>query len=256
MMVAGAFIGMIITLIISTISKIAITELNPLLTYLLPLIPPFLYIVYKGNEIAASHPEQIPVPLDKGHFGKMNIVLFLILCVLVQITTGIVTEPLTGWIPMSETIKKLFEQIMQNSGWSIITTVIAAPMIEEFFLRGIITRGLLAHQTPAKAILWSAFFFALIHFNIWQAIPAFATGVFLGWIYWKTNSLKTCIFIHMTNNGLASYLYYKFPDIKIDTTTQELLTELGANIYPIVYVASIAILAISIYYLHKSFEHE
>lgn len=256
MVVAGSFIGMIITFIISKVLGIAITQINPLLTYLLPLIPPFFYIVYKGNEIAASHPEQVPVPLDKGHFGKLNIFLFLILCILVQMTTGIVAEPLTSWIPMSETMKKLFEQLMQNSGWSIVTTVIAAPIVEEFFLRGVIARGLLAHQTPAKAILWSAFFFALIHFNIWQAIPAFAIGAFLGWIYWKTNSLKTCIFIHMTNNGLASYLYYKFPDIKIDATTKELLSSLGANIYPIVYVVSIAVLAISIYYLHKSFEHE
>lgn len=256
MAVAGSMLGIIITFIISKISGVEITELNPLLNYLIPMIPPILYILYKGNEIAASHPGQNPLPLDNGHFGKVNIILFCLLCIIIPVTIGIVTEPLTSWIPMSESMKKLFENIMQNSAWSIITTVIAAPVLEEFFLRGVITRGLLAHQTPAKAILWSAFFFALIHFNIWQSIPAFATGVFLGWIYWKTNSLKACIFIHMANNGLASYLYYKFPDIKIDSSTKDVLTSLGTNTYPIVYIVSTVILALSIYYLYKSFENE
>ena len=106
---------------------------------------------------------------------------------------------------MPEYMLEIFEKILNNSIWAFITTVVAAPILEEYLLRGVIERGLLKHTTPLQAILWSSFFFAVIHLNPWQAIGAFTAGLFLGWIYWKTRSLTACIFIHAV--GIFDFLY-------------------------------------------------
>lgn len=262
MCVVGSVLGSVIVMIISTLSGLEMDTINPLLTYLLPMVPPFLYILYKGQEternnlyaLEGEFKEHIrpAVPLDKTNFGKTSIFIFILICCLIPFSTGIVFEPLTSWIEMPQAIKQLFEKMMQHSVWSVITIVIAAPIVEEFFLRGIMARGLLLHTTPAKAILWSAFFFAFIHMNPWQAVPAFATGAFLGWVYWKTHSLKACIFIHFTNNGLAALFAYLYPDIAVDATAKEILSTISPNIYPIAYLISALILILSVYYLYKT----
>ena len=59
---------------------------------------------------------------------------------------------------------------------------------------------------PVWAITISALFFAIIHMNPWQAIPAFILGMFMGYVYYKTGSLKMTMLIHFTNNTIALIL--------------------------------------------------
>jgi membrane protease YdiL (CAAX protease family) len=49
----------------------------------------------------------------------------------------------------------------------------------------------------------SALIFGLIHGNLWQAIPAFIIGVILGYVYYKTGSLKLTMLMHCVNNTLS-----------------------------------------------------
>jgi hypothetical protein len=113
---------------------------------------------------------------------------------------------------------------------------IAAPLCEEWLCRGVIAKGLLRHSTPAKAILWSAFIFALIHGNPWQAVPAFVIGLLLGYVYWKTRSLLPCIFIHFVNNGLSFLLLLLYPALNADSTTHDLL---GSHYWEVYFLAVI-----------------
>ena len=99
---------------------------------------------------------------------------------------------------------------------NFICVSVFAPFFEEWLCRGMVLRGLL-HCTrkpgkngelrkgfsPAVAIIISALFFALIHMNPWQAIPAFALGCLFGYVYYKTGSLKLTMLMHFTNNTLA-----------------------------------------------------
>ena len=50
------------------------------------------------------------------------------------------------------------------------------------------------------------FFFAFIHFNPWQAIPAFMLGCLFGYVYYKTRSLSLTMLMHCVNNTLAVVL--------------------------------------------------
>lgn len=105
-----------------------------------------------------------------------------------------------------------------------ISVIILAPLCEEFLCRGMMLRGMLEHISPTKAILWSAFLFALLHLNPWQAIPAFALGAFFGWVYWKSRSIWLVIFLHFVNNFSAMIIARLFPDLPIDVALSDMLS--------------------------------
>lgn len=251
MVVVGSLAAMGIVAVLEMQLNLQMAKDMPLISYLLPMIPPLLYVYYSGRHRQETNPEAVAVPLDKGKLGEVPVVLFAVLAAAAIMTIGVISDPLTSLMEMPDGIKKILESLMQLSVLSIITTVIAAPVVEEFFLRGVMERGMLFHSTPARAILWSAFFFALIHMNPWQAIPAFLAGLFLGWIYWRTHSLIACMFLHFVNNGMATLYAALFPDIKIDTSMKEFLQGYGEFAFPVVYIVSIAVLALTLYYFNK-----
>ncbi len=169
-------------------------------------------------------------------------------------TLGIyfLVEPIVDLIPMPDFIQQLFLQLLgEQNIWTVIAVVGAAPLFEEFLLRGIILDGLLKWYSPKKAILWSAFFFGLLHFNPWQFIPALAIGVFMGWIYYRTGSLLTTIFIHFIANGSGSLLaWILMPDADALASTRDLFS------HPMHYIILLAVSFLaatgSIIYLNKN----
>ena len=168
-----------------------------------------------------------------------------------MLALGFIAEPLSNWLPMPEYIQQIFEKILNDSLWAFATTVVAAPLLEEFILRGVILRGLLQHTTPLKAILWSSFFFAIIHLNPWQATGAFIAGIFLGWIYWKTHSLWACIFIHAVNNGTAYFIQLLNPELPASSTYKDLVDMYLDGYYWIVFVIFAVLLAAILHYLNR-----
>jgi membrane protease YdiL (CAAX protease family) len=117
-------------------------------------------------------------------------------------------ERVGSLIPMPVSVQKFFEKSFSRDIFSVLTMVIAAPILEEILCRGIVLRGLLRNYSYPKAIIISAVFFAAIHMNPWQALPAFFGGLFLGWIYYKTQSIIPGMIIHATINSTASLFLF------------------------------------------------
>lgn len=130
----------------------------------------------------------------------IQIIPFLLLFVL---GFGYAGDYITSLIPMPEFMRKLFEQMLSFSIWGFLMVCIAAPLLEEILCRGIFLRSFLKNYSANKAILWSAIIFAVIHLNPWQAIPAFVLGYFMGWLFFKTQSLLPTIIVHFLNNVVA-----------------------------------------------------
>ena len=111
---------------------------------------------------------------------------------------------------------KYFDEIMGNYRTKLsvlsstfseeIKTVIIAPISEEVIFREWIY-NFLKKRTKFYNII-QAFLFGLYHFILVQSIYAFISGIFLGNIKRKTNSLETVIFCHSFYNLLGS-LYVK-----------------------------------------------
>lgn len=91
--------------------------------------------------------------------------------------------------------------------FDVVTIVLIAPIVEEFFVRGILlTRWSIKWGTP-KAIVISSFFFGILHTNI---LDAFFFGYVMSILYIRTKSLLIPISIHMANNLIASTIEF-FP---------------------------------------------
>jgi uncharacterized protein len=117
-------------------------------------------------------------------------------------------ERLDSLIPMPKYVEKFFRSVLKTDIFSMVNIVIAAPLFEEILCRGIVLRGLLKNYAPYKAIIISALFFAAIHLNPWQALPAFFAGLFIGWLYYKTQSIIPGIVVHSVNNLTASLFLF------------------------------------------------
>jgi membrane protease YdiL (CAAX protease family) len=122
-------------------------------------------------------------------------------------------------------VENEFDMILSNR-WGYLAIGLLAPLSEEIVLRGAVLRSLLNKPLLAgrservnawTAIVISALFFALIHFNPVQMPHAFTIGLLLGWMYWRTGSILPGVAYHWANNSMAYLIYniYPDPDIKL-----------------------------------------
>lgn len=247
LLMAGCLLMGIILGLISSVTPSSISDCQSL-TYLLSMVLPFLYIFIKAGDARKcwSAPEKI----NRSEFGLTVFVRWFAITAVALVALSVLVEPVTAFIPMSDSFKALFEKIFYESPlWdSILSTCILAPLCEEFLCRGMMLRGMLATGTPRRAIIWSAALFAIMHLNPWQSIPAFAMGLFFGWIYYRTGSLWLTIALHCFNNSLSSILARLVPDMGVDEGFIDLLP---AAWYAILYAGCLVIFILSIRFLSR-----
>ena len=121
----------------------------------------------------------------------------------------------------------------------VIKTVIIAPISEEVIFREWIY-NFLKKRTKFYNII-QAFLFGLFHFLLVQSIYAFISGIFLGNIKRKTESLETVIFCHSFYNLLGSlyvkiiYYYLVASGVKIFLHTENFIVmAVALSILPII----------------------
>jgi membrane protease YdiL (CAAX protease family) len=123
------------------------------------------------------------------------------------------------WVPvklLSQVFLSLLHSLMilsvtvPNPTWpwmNVLVLVIATPLVEEFMYRGF----LLSALSKSKIGFWGA---AIISDAAWTATHAayqswdvllaiFVFGLLVSFLLWRTGSLWTCIFAHMTVNAEA-----------------------------------------------------
>jgi membrane protease YdiL (CAAX protease family) len=129
------------------------------------------------------------------------------LIILTGLALMVLIEPLEAMMPKLDYFTDRYSEMIRPDLFSFLMVVVAAPVLEEIFFRGILLEGFLHNYSPKKAILLSALIFGGIHINPMQVPGAFLIGLFLGWVYWKTRTLLPVILIHLSNN-LISFLVY------------------------------------------------
>ena len=198
-------------------------DYGTLISYPIMFIPPILYAsaMSRLNEYTTEE-----VPLDRGGFGKKGWAVLIFTGIFSTIAAAFVVEPLTALLPdmplwLEETMKKMMEKMPL---WATLLSVsVFAPLFEEWLCRGLVLRGLLRKMNPFSAIAVSAAFFAILHMNPWQAIPAFCLGLLFGYTYYKTGSLKLTMLMHCTNNTMA-VIFSKIPQFKEAETFMDVLS--------------------------------
>lgn len=250
-LLVGAVLGNVITMITVALLGMsqAATEYAMLISYPIMFLPAMVYAGYKSKVNALFEPGYA---LDSNHFKPVGGFMCAVIAVLATLAASFATDPIMNLMPeMPEWLEESLGLLTGGNIWiDFLCACIFAPFFEEWLCRGMILRGLLnsPHKNkmgviengikPVWAIVISAAFFAVIHANPWQAIPAFLLGCLFGYVYYKTGSLKLTMLMHFTNNTFAIVLSHtdRFAD------TESWLDVMNPWLYAAVILFSIAFL--------------
>lgn len=221
----GAALGNLIVLGLSGVMGEEFAQTyGTVISYPVMFIPAMLYASVRSRLDMYNTPE---VPLDRNDFGPYGGLKLSFVAIAATIAMAYVVEPIVTLLPqMPQWLEDTMKQLLENSPvWiSLISVSVFAPFFEEWLCRGIIMRGLLSRNMhPASAIAISSVFFAVIHMNPWQAVPAFLLGSLFGYVYYKTGSLKLTMLMHCANNTLA-VIFSKVPQFKDAETFMDVLS--------------------------------
>lgn len=199
----GALLGNILVLGLQFISPEFAKEYGMIISYPLMFIPAMLYASAKSRFEENFTPG---FKMDSNNFGRFSGIQIAAIVTVATLATAFMTDAISSLMPpMPEWLEATMKELLHAPFWiTLISVSVFAPLFEEWLCRGIVLRSLLTKYSPATAIIVSAVFFAIIHFNPWQAIPAFILGLLFGYVYYKTGSLKLTMLMHCANNTMAA----------------------------------------------------
>ncbi|MCR5640915.1 MAG: CPBP family intramembrane metalloprotease [Lachnospiraceae bacterium] len=143
-------------------------------------------------------------------YGKGMFPGLLLLAVALQFLTGYITEVCAIAFP---SWAAEYEVLLEEMGISdasvsigmIIYTVVLAPIAEELCFRGVTYTYLRRGVSMWSAIIIQAILFAGFHGNFFQASYTLVFGLFVGYIYAKSENILLTIGLHMGYNFIAMF---------------------------------------------------
>ena len=205
LLLVGGLVGNFISLgFVAALGQDAGMEYGMLVSYPVMFIPPMMYASIKSRNFSYVRPGLL---LDSKHFSPLGWALCSLFVILATVSLAFCSDAILSAMPempywLEEMLKGLTSE---GTIWiNFLMVSIFAPFFEEWLCRGMILRGLLGNKVkPAWAIVISAVFFAVIHLNPWQAVPAFLLGCLFGFVYYRTGSLKLTMLMHFANNTFS-----------------------------------------------------
>lgn len=205
----GALLGNMTVLGLGFISGEFAAIYGTVISYPIMFIPPLLYASAQSRR---NEYFEKGYALDSNNFGRLGGIRLALVLSIGTIALAFMTDSLTKVLPETpQWFEDAMNAIMDAPVWiTLLSVSIFAPLFEEWLCRGLVLRGLLQKMRPGAAISVSALFFAVLHMNPWQAVPAFILGVFFGYVYYRTGSLKLTMLMHCVNNTFA-VIFSKIP---------------------------------------------
>lgn len=90
---------------------------------------------------------------------------------------------------------------------AVVAIVVAAPIAEEIFFRGVVFNAWLREGGRRIAYVGSALLFAVIHLSLTVLVPIILLGLILAWVYDRTRNIVAPIVLHATFNGINVALF-------------------------------------------------
>ncbi len=110
---------------------------------------------------------------------------------------------------LTEQYSELMEQLVGGNLWlSLLTTVVLAPLSEEFLFRGVTLKKAQKTMPFFAANLLQAALFGIYHMNLIQGVYAFVTGLVLGFTANYFQSIWASILLHAFVNASAEVLNF------------------------------------------------
>lgn len=239
----GSLLGSLVSgvFVLAMGSSETVASYSMLIAYPVSFIPPLLYASAQSrrNEFFDTG-----YALDSNNFGVKGGVMMALTVSLATIAAGFITDPTSRILPeMPAYLEEALKSMTNGPLWaSLLSVSIFAPLFEEWLCRGLVLRGLLKKMNPVGAICVSAAFFAILHMNPWQAIPAFILGLLFGYVYYRTGSLKLTMLMHCVNNTVA-VIFSRIPAFEEADTFMDVIAPWK---YACIFIACVLILASAI----------
>ena len=198
----GALLGNLLIIPMGLVSTEFVSTYGIVISYPVMFIPPLLYasVQSRRNEFFDKG-----YSLDSNNFGKLGGFWLALVAAVATLAVAFITDSLSKVMPQApEWFENAMASIMDAPVWiTLLSVSIFAPLFEEWLCRGLVLRGLFQKMSPTAAICVSSIFFAVLHMNPWQAVPAFILGLLFGYVYYRTGSLKLTMLMHCVNNTRA-----------------------------------------------------
>lgn len=175
----------------------------------------------------------------------------LSLC-LISVCVGIllVFNPILGSISFfkQEDIMKIADSVITRSVdiFVFLNLVIVVPFFEELFFRGIIFSGLKNNYNVVFALILSSILFGVLHIDV---VGSTVFGLWLGWIFFKTNNISLCIVVHSVCNLIS--FFFRF--IAKDDQGQYVFNYIGENAI-VISIIMFVFAVVLFYFSSKKFE--
>ena len=89
---------------------------------------------------------------------------------------------------------------------TVLAVAIGPGVVEEFWCRGFLGRGLSARYGLVTGVLLTSILFALMHVDPSLLLPIALMGAYLHFVYFVTRSIWAPILLHAMNNGVSILL--------------------------------------------------
>lgn len=140
-------------------------------------------------------------PADTVWYGYAVLLAFLAMILVALVSLAI--ERILG-----ETLKNPQVGMLAPMGFSWFSAVVmlvlaagVAPLVEEFFFRGLVHRWFSERSSLWIALPVSSLIFAVLHGLPQLIAPLFVIGCLLAWLYEKCRSIWPCVVMHAIFNG-------------------------------------------------------
>ena len=172
----------------------------------------------------------------------------LLLSLPLGLSLGVLTDEIDRivqiFLPTPEIFLQYLDSLKADSSldWILLIfgAVVIASVSEEILFRGFLQVSLERKGDMTRAVILSSVTWTIIHVNPYWAIQIFITGVIIGFLAWRTNSVFPSMIVHGTNN----FLSLLFINYDLENTMDWYF--LGDHVSPVVVVASLGILILCI----------
>lgn len=212
----------------------AYTDFGFMVTYFFSMV--LIYLIVTRYE-RRSYKIIIPISNRRAGFDPTTILWGVILLIALSITL----MPLAEYLPADD-------RTFNNGEWTLLTTVVLAPIFEEYIFRGRLISLFQHNMPPSVAILLAATVFAFSHGISVVTLSAFVSGIIFGYVYLLRRSIIAPIILHMCNNAIAyALIVLSYQDKPLEEVLDSSVS------YTSIYVAAAAIIAIGAMHIIHTF---
>jgi sodium transport system permease protein len=164
---------------------------------LLPVLALLTQRLVRGPRPPWTEAVALRVPSAAHLLGALCLGLGMILPVigLQQLQAQFLPAPASQFELLGQTFERM-------AVWQLFLLAAVSPAVcEEFVFRGVFLGHLRRQGSDRRAILWSAFWFALVHLSVFRFLPTFLLGLVLAGAVVRTRSIVPAVVLHLTYNG-------------------------------------------------------